>query len=423
MGFNYKLNKKLMGLIKDVQQNEVSEQRRLPVDNVASDAIKAVTGEVVQLYYYNAGTLTIDAGQAAGVVAVGKLANRNIKNALGDVIGSFNDTSVSFTSTAFDNLVAFPYWKAELNDMNTGTAKAAAITEDFANGDYCIDHRTGTIFGVKKDASVTLTSTSYKVELAVSGGGGGIASDINVEEIGGQTVAIDDASMTANPAIIPIGGEYRAAPTAYTDGDAVIATFDAIGNLKVVPTNIGIDDSAFTVGVNAISPVGGIYVAAGDAVDTGDTGAFAMTEYRHLMVRDDSYDSSTQSNKVAEVSPLNQAYVGETLADVTDGADDTYYYYADMAGYRNFAAQMTLSGGSGTCTVTCEATLQDDGTAAASCTYQDVTNDLFGVASTTATDLWMVDTPVSFKYVRFKVVAATGAADDADWTIYFKKQY
>jgi len=30
---------------------------------------------------------------------------------------------------------------------------------------------------------------------------------------------------------------------------------------------------------------------------------------------------------------------------------------------------------------------------------------------------------VSIKYLKVKIVAATGAADDADWTLYFKKMY
>ena len=94
-----------------------------------------------------------------------------------------------------------------------------------------------------------------------------------------------------------------------------------------------------------------------------------------------------------------------------------------MDGFKYFALQATLSGGSGTCTVTVEGTCQDDGTAPASCTYVDVTNDLFGAASFTASDMLIADGVNPFKYVRVKVVAATGAADDADWTLYLKKLY
>ena len=135
------------------------------------------------------------------------------------------------------------------------------------------------------------------------------------------------------------------------------------------------------------------------------------------------FDYAGNFNRVSEVDPLSSHHVEETLADVTNGADDTYYYYFDMDGFQYWATQATLSGGSGTVTVTVEATIQDDGTAPASCTYVDVTNDLFGVASITASDILAADTPQAYKYVRIKVVAATGAADDADWTLYNKKMY
>jgi len=42
--------------------------------------------------------------------------------------------------------------------------------------------------------------------------------------------------MDATPTILPIGGEYRAAATTYTDGDAVILQTDINGNLKVTST-------------------------------------------------------------------------------------------------------------------------------------------------------------------------------------------
>jgi len=135
------------------------------------------------------------------------------------------------------------------------------------------------------------------------------------------------------------------------------------------------------------------------------------------------FDYSGSFNRMSEVDPVSSHHVSETLADVTNGADGTYYYYFDMDGYKFWATQATLNGGSGTCTVTIEATIQDDSTAPASCTYIDVTNDLFGVASITASNILAADTPQAYKYVRVKVVAATAAADDADWTLYNKKMY
>lgn len=125
---------------------------------------------------------------------------------------------------------------------------------------------------------------------------------------------------------------------------------------------------------------------------------------------------------VASDAPV-VAHVEETLATVVNGTDGTYEYFLDLDGYRAWAVQFTLSGGSGTVTVTCEATLQDDGTAANACTYQNVTLDLFAVASATASGIWICDNVFPAKYVKIKVVAATGGANDADWTIYSKRLF
>lgn len=46
-------------------------------------------------------------------------------------------------------------------------------------------------------------------------------------------VATDDSNLVATPAILPVGGEYRASNTTYTDGDATIAQTDANGFWKV----------------------------------------------------------------------------------------------------------------------------------------------------------------------------------------------
>jgi hypothetical protein len=95
-----------------------------------------------------------------------------------------------------------------------------------------------------------------------------------------------------------------------------------------------------------------------------------------------------------------------------------------MDGYRNFSLQGETSDAAPTdvLTVTIEASNQDDGTAAASCAYDDVTQALFGVASWVDTDFMaIVDTPTAFKYVRVKYVTSNGAGNDADLTVYAKK--
>jgi hypothetical protein len=129
--------------------------------------------------------------------------------------------------------------------------------------------------------------------------------------------------------------------------------------------------------------------------------------------------------KGAEQRPLNTTFIAETLAEVTNGTDGTYYYYVDMDTFRKTGWQLVLDGGSGSVTATVEGTIQNDGTAMSSCAYEDVTSDLFGAASFTA-DALLVDNAEALavcKYVRIKIVASTGGSNDADWTIYHARLY
>lgn len=241
------------------------------------------------------------------------------------------------------------------------------------NGDYAIDHRRGQVWLLTK-ADPTNDAATYEYATPLSGGGAG--DKVDVIKLGGVAMPTEHTAMPATPPVMPVGGEYRAATDTYTDGDTVIAHYDINGNQKVV---------------------------------------------------DKAYDSLTQANKTAEVNPLNQQYVGETLLSLTNIAQTTTGYgYLDMSGYRYFTLQGETSGATPTdvLTVTVEATCQDDGTAAASCTYQDVTNAVFGVASWVDTDFMAVaDTPQPFKYVRVKYVTSTGGGNDADLTVYAKRMY
>lgn len=113
--------------------------------------------------------------------------------------------------------------------------------------------------------------------------------------------------------------------------------------------------------------------------------------------------------------------VGITLADVTNGADGTYSYYWDCDTYPLWVLQGDLDGGSGTVTVTFEASAQD--TAQGSAFYTDETLEDFGVASATADFCWKCDTPTAYKWGKAKVVANTTGADDADWALYLRELY
>ncbi len=145
-------------------QSSVSPQRGMPTNNKNGSATPIeVSAETVQLYYDSSGSLTIDAGQAAGVAVVGQTNYNNIKNAVGDMEATRHDTSLSFTSTALTTEVDVDWSKIESVDDKSFTNRIDAITEGMANGEYTVDYSTGVIYGKKADTSVTLTDTSYKI--------------------------------------------------------------------------------------------------------------------------------------------------------------------------------------------------------------------------------------------------------------------
>jgi hypothetical protein len=204
--------------------------------------------------------------------------------------------------------------------------------------------------------------------------------------------------------------------TAFVADD--IVTIVQVATSGAVTNTYTRDDATITMSGNVITVAGATFAA---------TDTFVVYTNVAKPSGGLSYTSATQSDRVEEIDPLSSHYVGETLLDLTNIAQTTTAYaYLDMAGYRNFSLQGETSGTTPTdvLTVTVEATNQDDGTAQASCAYQDVTNALFGVASWVDTDFFAIaDTPMTFKYVRVKYVTSTGGGNDCDLTVYAKRLY
>ena len=68
-------------------QEFIGDRLPLPVDVVSDTAfVNDITGETVQLYYFATAVPTIDAGQAAGTVVVGKLAYSGVLDRMGAMI-------------------------------------------------------------------------------------------------------------------------------------------------------------------------------------------------------------------------------------------------------------------------------------------------------------------------------------------------
>lgn len=147
-------------------QNHVSPFRGLPVDDKGSaSSITTVTGETVQLFYISGVTLTQDAGEVAGTMVVGQLAFNNIKNALGNMEAIKGDTSLSFSAGALTTEVAVDFTQIEILDATGIANKITEIGKILtANGQYCVDYASGTIYGRKTTTASTLTSTTYKYQ-------------------------------------------------------------------------------------------------------------------------------------------------------------------------------------------------------------------------------------------------------------------
>lgn len=212
-----------------------------------------------------------------------------------------------------------------------------------------------------------------------------------------------------------------------TTAPSVTITFTNADNFD------GTEDVLFILkGPNRLSAAGGINSAVVDGDGAGNStdpailvAGFDGTNFRLIKTNSDgemilaSYSVSATSDRVVETDPLDQKFLYEEteLTNITSGT--TGYIYFDMDGFKSMGIQSIISG-AGTLEYTLEATIQNDGTAPTSCTYQDVTSDLTGSASFTASDLHFLDTPLPIKYLRLKYVTTV---DVTNLTVYSKKLY
>jgi hypothetical protein len=246
----------------------------------------------------------------------------------------------------------------------------------------------------------------------------GNAIDLGAGNVGAGTQLVTIATDDVNLAAI----NQATADILIDTGDILIDTGNIVTAVQIMDDWDAVHDAV--AGTDGIRNMG--YATASQTIAVsanGDDVRWALSKYGEVYLASHTY--ATQSDRNEEIDPANQWYEFSTLVAVTNGADGTYTYYIPMASYTRLDMQVTLSGGSGTCTVTVEASIQADGTAPASMVYQDVTNLAYGAATFTASAMLVDNTQFfgAFNYVKVKVVAATGAANDADWTIYIKKTW
>lgn len=172
------------------------------------------------------------------------------------------------------------------------------------------------VFVQLSDGSSAISITSGSLDVNVTNSSIAVtATDLDIRdlshtqdsiEIGDGTNLLDlvviNSAYGATPTAMPMAGKYEATPTTYDDGDAVPLLLDANGRLETntsisgLPSNV--DDSAFTIGTDEVSPSG--YLAdetSPDSVDEGDIGLARMTlDRKQLMVL---ADATTDANRLA----------------------------------------------------------------------------------------------------------------------------
>lgn len=232
--------------------------------------------------------------------------------------------------------------------------------------------------------------------------------------------------LTDNTTVVKVNTAYTATEAAaqaslFTTGLAM-GWNNAGSSLSALEVNV---DNAQTNGTPNVLSVGGVYKSALDTYADNDASPLHTNVNGELLVQPKGYDTGTDSLKVYEVAPISTHYVISDIAAASAQGDGTTYYYILMDGFRNLTLHwLDTPGGAGNNTYTLEGSVDPDEAGAGTGDYFDVSTALGGAANWTTDQMVIVDTPVSFKYVRVKVVrAADGGGTDGAWTIHVKKQY
>lgn len=439
-----------MNLLKN--QADISSQRAMPVENV-DDSSKVITesSETVQLYYYNSGVLTSDAGQAAGVLVIGKLAYSPVLDDVGSKVANKDNKSLSFTCLALTTEKPFRNEALEQSLDTTGTILLQNICKDFSNGDYTVDYRTGTIYAKKATTASTMTSVGYKRP----------SSTVQLDAVDIQIGAVElkdgatDARATVNAAntartsattvlavqpidetgaIIKGGGASVTAqyisPTDFTAAYTSPSTLTLTGLPYTLTSGVQI---VYVKVRNTSTNVTTTYVAGSNNYGFGYS-AGVVTIYLNgvaatvlastdmyevgLNGQTKTYDPTTDTEKSTEQSPLSAKYVADSIIDTTNVAAATNYYPSStgmsMDGYKNMSITgKIIEGDAVTDTIEIQATNDEDTTGASWITvyFYDVKNNIMnniittgGVAGTYTFAIDLSD--FNFSYFRVKGVTA-----------------
>lgn len=382
------------------EQSDISSQRAMPVENV-DDSSKVISesAETVQLYYYNSGVLTSDAGQAAGVNVIGKLAYGPVLDGMGTKVANKGNTSLSFTCLALTNERPLAWDRLEGALNATGTQLLDLVCKDFANGDYAIDYRTGTVYAKKATTATTMTSTTYKrpsststvevgdIEIgAVELKDGTSDARAKINAANTARVATDNVVLVQpideTGAIIKGGGASLAAQYLSPADFTVIYTSASTVTISGLPYTLASGVNIVYVKVrNSSTNVTNTYVngSAGYAFSysSGVVTAYLNGSPVNIFTSGDmyemglngqqkAYDSTLDIMKVSNQTDIRFAYVPDSPLDTTNIAAATNYYPSatgmSMDGYKDLSLSGKLIDADGTMTMSIEVTNDEDTT-------------------------------------------------------------
>ena len=137
-----------------------------------------------------------------------------------------------------------------------------------------------------------------------------------------------------------------------------------------------------------------------------------------------AFELAADAIRHREVFPLDQRFSPSILLpDTILTAGSTDYKYINMNGYRSLGIQGIMTINTDSITATVEASIQDDGTAPASCTYQDKTNDWFGSSTWVDSNFLATVSNIAVTWVRVKYVVGSTGGSDSLLTLYAKRLY
>lgn len=322
-------------------------------------------------------------------------------------MASVTDVTIGATSTS---IITAATWKTLGGPVYLKNESAEVVTLTISGADtYDLDP--GEPIQVLPGQVVTGTAVGGAAKLQIIAGI--VPADESAAKSGGAVVAAGSASVAASRASWSVSqGDFT----------AIIASANTL-TLGAFPTALGTPDdgdfylvmvtdvnglqTAYVPTRNAMTLSGQVLTVAGAAFDAADLDYDVW-----IWGPPKSYDAAENTDQMRDISPLWARTQNPTLVNVTNQTDGTVPYYIDFAGYKYGVLSLVLSCDAGTVTATLLGST-DESVAAASATYHDITLEMFGVSSLvasagSASDDWVIDTPLAYKHLKLQIVYATG---------------